>query len=170
MESYRTVSVGWANASTTPYRKFKSTDYEGGACTPLIAHWPGVIKPGAMTDQVGHIIDITPTFMDITGAEYPKEINGKKTKPVAGKSLLPVLQGKQRTPHEAIFWQFGAAKAVRQGDWKLVKLGRGDWELYDLNEDRTELNDVAEENATKAAELAALWSDWYKAARSRPKK
>jgi arylsulfatase A-like enzyme len=170
VESYRTISVGWANASNTPYRKFKSTDYEGGACTPFIAHWPGVIKPGTMTDQVGHIIDITPTFMDITGAEYPKEINGKKTKPVAGKSLLPIFQGKQRTPHEAIFWQFGAAKAVRQGDWKLVKLGRGDWELYNLKEDRTELNDVAEENSDKAAELAAMWNDWYKAARRRPKK
>jgi arylsulfatase A-like enzyme len=50
VESYRTVSVGWANASNTPYRKFKSTDYEGGIRTPFIAHWPGVIKPG-MTNQ-----------------------------------------------------------------------------------------------------------------------
>ena len=61
MESYRTVSVGWANASNTPYRKFKSTDYEGGIRTPFIAHWPGVIKPG-MFDQVGHIIAVSATF------------------------------------------------------------------------------------------------------------
>ena len=57
VESYRTVSVGWANASNTPYRKFKSTDYEGGTRTPFIAYWPGVIAPG-LTQQVGHIIDI----------------------------------------------------------------------------------------------------------------
>ena len=37
VESYRTISVGWANASNTPYRKFKSTDYEGGTRTPFIA-------------------------------------------------------------------------------------------------------------------------------------
>ncbi|MCH1438518.1 MAG: sulfatase-like hydrolase/transferase, partial [Rubripirellula sp.] len=36
VESYRTVSVGWANASNTPYRKFKSSDYEGGTRTPFI--------------------------------------------------------------------------------------------------------------------------------------
>ena len=87
VESYRTVSVGWANASNTPYRKFKSTDYEGGIRTPFIAHWPGVIKPG-MTNQVGHIIDVSATFRDITGAKYPKQIQGKKTKPPPGKSLL----------------------------------------------------------------------------------
>ena len=44
VESYRTVSVGWANASNTPYRKFKSTDYEGGTRTPFIVHWPRLIK------------------------------------------------------------------------------------------------------------------------------
>ena len=86
VESYRTVSVGWANASNTPYRKFKSTDYEGGIRTPFIAHWPGVIKPG-MTNQVGHIIDVSATFRDITGAKYPKQIQGKKTKPPALASL-----------------------------------------------------------------------------------
>ena len=58
VESYRTVGPAWANASNTPYRKYKATDYEGGNCTPFIASWPGVIKPGTMTDQVGHIIDM----------------------------------------------------------------------------------------------------------------
>ena len=168
VEGYRTISVGWANASNTPYRKFKSTDYEGGACTPFIAHWPAVIKPGTLTRQVGHIIDVTPTFMDITGATYPASINGNKTKPVAGKSLLPIFQGKQRTPHKEIYWQFGQAKAVRQGDWKLVKLGKADWELYDLSKDRTELNNVASSNTEKAAELTGLWERWYKAAKARP--
>ena len=100
VESYRTVSVGWANASNTPYRKFKSTDYEGGIRTPFIAHWPAVIKPDTMTDQVGHIIDLSATFRDITGAEYPKEINGNKTKPPVGLSLLPIFEGKEREAHK----------------------------------------------------------------------
>jgi len=34
VEGYRTVGPAWANASNTPYRKYKSTDYEGGNCTP----------------------------------------------------------------------------------------------------------------------------------------
>jgi len=159
VESYRTVSVGWANASNTPYRKFKSTDYEGGIRTPFIAHWPGMIKPGSMTEQVGHIIDISATFMDITGAEYPEKINGKNTKPPVGLSLLPIFLGKQREPHEEIYWRFNKANAVRQGDLKAIRAGKS-WELYDLRSDPTETNNLAEEHPEKTRELVEMWERW----------
>ena len=167
VESYRTVSVAWANASNTPYRKFKSTDYEGGIRTPFIAHWPGVIKPG-MTAQVGHIIDVSATFRDITGAKYPKQILGNRTKPPIGKSLLPVFKGKQREPHAEIYWHFSRANALRQGDLKVVRAGK-DWELYDLKTDPTEMHDLAKERPEKTAELAQMWEDWRQNYKNKPK-
>ncbi|UCG57300.1 MAG: arylsulfatase [Phycisphaerales bacterium] len=161
VEGYRALGPAWANASNTPYRKYKSTDYEGGACTPFIAYWPGFVKPGTITDQVGHIIDVLPTFMEIAGASYPRQLDGRKLRPVAGKSLLSVFQGKQRRGHGVLYWQFGKAKAVRIGKWKLVRYGEADWELYDLQKDRTELNDLAARHPRRVREMAAMWEDWW---------
>ena len=161
VESYRALGPAWANASNAPYRKYKSTDYEGGNCTAFIASWPGVIKPGSMTDQVGHIIDVLPTFAEIAGTACPDQINGRKLKPLAGKSLLPIFQGRQRQPHDVLYWQFGRAKAVRTGKWKLVRYGDADWELYDLEADRTELNDLAGQQPQRVKKMAAMWEAWW---------
>jgi arylsulfatase len=161
VQSYRTLGPEWANACNAPYRKYKSTDYHGGNCTPFIAYWPGVIKPDTMTDQPSHIIDILPTFMDITGAPSPIRRDGRKLKPVAGISLLPVFQGRQRQPHDTLFWQFGQAKALRRGNYKLVRYGNDPWELYDLNEDRTELDNLAEKHPDTVHHMSALWQQWF---------
>ena len=106
--------------------------------------------------------------MDITDAAYPREINGNMTKPVSGKSLLPIFRGEERTPHSELYWQFGQAKAVRQGDWKLVRLGKAPWELYNLKTDKTELNDIAGEHPEKTRELTDLWANWYTSCKEKP--
>ena len=151
VESYRTISVGWANASNTPYRKYKSTDFEGGIRTPFIAHWPAVIKPD-ITEQVGHLIDINATFRDITGAEYPKEINGRKTKLPVGKSLFPILKGKTREPHTEIYWRFGRANAIRQGTSR--RFASENHGTYDLVKDPTEIKICPKSNPRRPKNLA----------------
>lgn len=167
VESYRTVSLEWANASNTPYRKFKSTDFEGGIRTSFIAHWPEVIEPGQITDQFGHLIDISATLRDITGVAYPKEILGNKTKEPVGKSLLPIFQGKEREGHDVVYWRFGGANAVRVGDLKAVRVGKG-WELYDLAKDPTEMTDLSGTMPEKAEQFGQMWEAWKKETAKRP--
>lgn len=160
VESYRTLGRAWANACNTPYRKYKSSDYEGGNCTPFIARWPGVIERGTMTDQVAHIIDIMPTLMELAGASYPQGFDGREIKPLAGKSLLPIFEGRHREGHDWLFWQFGKARAARQGKWKLVRFGNADWQLYDLEADRTELHDIAREHPDRVERMVHAWERW----------
>ena len=160
-ESFSSYGLSWANASNTPFRLYKHWVHEGGISTPLIAHWPAVIgKGGGITSQVGHLVDIMATLVDVAHARYPGTYKGRKILPLQGKSLLPVFQGKEREGHDALFWEHEGNKAVRKGKWKLVSRYPGRWELYDMEADRTELHDLSRKEPKKAAELAALYRDW----------
>lgn len=174
VDSYRTVDLPWANASDTPFRKFKRWTYEGGIATPLIACWPGRIKRGTITHQVGHVIDILPTLCELAGIKCPTEFKGQKIIPAEGKSLTAVFEGRRRAGHEWLFWEHVGNKAARCGKWKLV--GRGDpakpgnWELYDLATDRTELKNLAKEHPERVTQMSRAWRDWAKRTNWRSKK
>ncbi len=159
--SYVAYGEPWAFASNTPFRLYKQYTHEGGSATPLIAHWPkGLAVRGALTHQAGHITDIMATCLDLAGATYPDTLNGQNIRPLVGKSLLPVLQGQEKTGHETLFWEHYGNKAVLQGKWKLVKTRVGPWELYDLETDRSELNNLVAIEVEKARELEGLYDAW----------
>ena len=159
----------WAYAQNTPFRLYKHFNHEGGISTPLIAHWPaGIAAKNEFRRQPGHLIDVMATVVEVSGAAYPKEFNGKAILPMEGRSLVPAFADKP-IEREAIYWEHEGNAAVRQGDLKLVRQGRnGAWELYDLKTDRTELHDLAQSQPAKAKELAALWRTWAERAHVLP--
>ncbi len=158
--TYLCLEVAWSNASNTPFRQHKMWTHEGGISTPLIAHWPAAIKlTGSLTHQVGHIIDIAPTLLELAGAGKPSDLDAIKP-PVTGKSLVPILHGKQREPHEFLFWEHTGNKAIRKGDWKLVAEDKGDWELFDLKNDRSELNNLANAKPDLVKQLLDDWQTY----------
>ena len=160
-EHYTSCGPGWGWAQNTPFRRYKAWVHEGGIATPLVAWWPGVIEPDTMTGQVGHVIDLMPTCVELAGARYPDSFRGNAILPVEGKSLVPVLRGQVRRPHETLCWHWAGNRAIREGQWKLVweKSARR-WELYDLEADRTELDDLADRDPERVARMSKTWLAW----------
>lgn len=159
---------GWANLSNVPFRLYKRFNHEGGISTPLIAHWPAGIKArGKVTHQVGHIVDVMATCVDIAGAEYPAERNGKAIQPMEGKSLAPIFGG-NALGSRTLFWEHEGHRAVRDGHWKLVAEHQQPWELYDMSRDRSELRDISVVNLQLTRKLERKWNEWAKRANVLP--
>ena len=158
------LGEAWASAVNTPYRYWKKESYEGGIKTPFIVNWPAGLKQQGNTinREVGHVIDILPTCLALSGAIYPAMINGYKTQKLDGRNLLPLIFGEIASVHDTLFWEHEGGRAARLGDWKVASLKGKSWELFNLAEDRTEMNNLADRFPGKVKQLDELWQAWSK--------
>ena len=161
---YQSYGPAWANASNTPFRKFKHFTEEGGISAPFIVHWPGTVAQTGQTqhDQVGNVIDIMPTVMDVAGATYPTAFKNNDIPPEEGVDLLPVIKGGPAFARGAICWEHEGNRAVRIGDWKLVAPHGEPWKLFNMAADRTELHDVSAMHPDAVKRLHAAYDAWVK--------
>jgi arylsulfatase A-like enzyme len=137
-------------ASSGPHRGFKRGLTDGGIRVPAIARWPGVIKPGTVSDHVWAFWDFLPTACELAGARVPDKLDGI--------SLAPILTGNgtQKT-HDFLYWEFhegGFKQAVRHGNWKALRLTpRQPLELYDVVADPAEKSNVAKDHPQVVARI-----------------
>jgi len=159
---WASLNQSWANVGNTPFRYYKNWSHEGGTCTPFIVYWPKM--KDSMNIKISHFsshfIDIMPTLLDITSAEYPVSFKEEKVFPYQGISLLPVWMGENVEREKTIFWQWDRGKAVRKGNFKLVSGNNGPWELYDMASDKTETINLIAEEPTITNELEMLYEKW----------
>jgi arylsulfatase A-like enzyme len=148
--------------------------YEGGIHVPLIAYWPGKIKPGQQSNHIAAAWDILPTLCEAAGIKTDKSLDGI--------SFLPTLTGRKQKPHDYLYWEYyeynynwdkPANKlprnwlenaAVRMGKWKavkkdLLKATQPVIELYDLENDPSEKSDVAAANPEVMKRIEKIFTE-----------
>jgi len=141
-------------SDTWPFTGVKGELLEGGIRVPLVVRWPGRIDAGSRSDQVMISMDFLPTFLAAAGGEVPAD-------GFDGIDLLPQLLGEAAPVERTLFWRFksNAQAAVRQGDWKYLKLGDKEF-LFNLAEDSRERAKLQDKYPDKFTELKALWEAW----------
>lgn len=168
--SNQTISNGWGWVQNTPFNLYKQTSHEGGLAVPFIVRWPKALadRAGQLSDLPAEIVDLYPTFADLTGFRYPAEHEGQALKPLTGKSFLPALTtGADFDPPPRFHW-FSQSRAWIEGDDKVVSFHNGPWQLYDLARDRTEQNDLAAAKPELTERLSRAWHAHAEAAGAPP--
>ena len=131
----------------------KGSTEEGGTRSPLIVRWPKGIKAGIKVMEITSARDLLPTLIDLAGiTETPK-------KPLDGKSLKPLLSGKENEwqPRTLISTWKGRVGA-RSQRFRLGHKGR----LFDMQNDPGQRVDMTKKFPEVARELKSSVEDFKK--------
>jgi arylsulfatase len=120
----------WPDGAMTMFHGEKGTTWEGGFRNPMMIRWPGVIKPGTVSNEIISLIDWFPTLSaaagvpDIVGKMKAGFKAGDKTFKVHldGYDFGPYFRGETpKGPRDSIMYfdQGGNLNAIRWNDWKL---------------------------------------------------
>lgn len=156
-------SRAFGGGSSGIYRGAKTSLFEGGIRVPAMISYPAKIKAGQVREQMAVGVDWLPTILDYIGEPVPE---------LVGKTLKPMIEKNEATPHQVYYWKQGLAWAVRQGDWKLLgfptdpqnraPLNADDDKLFlaNIKQDPTELTNLAKQNPEVVERLTQLYLSW----------
>jgi arylsulfatase A-like enzyme len=156
----------WARVGGTPFKKYKLWPFAGGVRDPLIISWPAVIRDhGAIRSQFVHVIDITPTVLDILGIKAPDKIDGVEQMDMHGTSIFKTFNNPYApNPRMTQFFCMRGNRAIYHNGWRAIAVHENgtdfetdNWELYHIEQDFSEEINVAEQYPEKLQELMDLW-------------
>jgi arylsulfatase len=129
----------WPDGAMTHFRSEKNTNWEGAFRAPCVVRWPGIIKPGTVTNELMSHNDWIPTFCSIAGEPDIKNklLKGYTANGINYKvhldgydqsAFLRAVSGtvgndsKVKSARDKFFYSDddGLLVAVRQGDYKYV--------------------------------------------------
>jgi arylsulfatase A-like enzyme len=144
-----------------PLREGKGYLYEGGLRVPLIVKWPGVTKPGSISEVQVISTDLFATVLEAADVKVPEGADGP--------SFLAELKGGPLGFGRYLYWHYPhysnqggkPGGAIRMDDWKLVEFyENGRRELFNVKTDPGENRNLAEakpEMVQSLDEKLGLW-------------
>ena len=151
----------------------KYTAFEAGTRVPTIAHWPGQIEPGTVSDALISQVDVLASLVVLAGGQVPETEN------LDSENMLPTLLGKSSQGRDYIVQHSSDGLSLRKGKWKYIEAGtrsgfaytrhnRGKENsmhmekpdtveyLFNLDQDPKETNNLAEEHPDKLKEMRKI--------------
>jgi arylsulfatase A-like enzyme len=159
----------------------KSDIYDGGHRIPCLARWPGRVRPGSTSDELGCLVDLLATCAGVAGVPLPENAAEDSF------DLRPALLEQPHPPiRDAVVHHSGSGMfAIRSREWKLVeglgsggftppahpqpKPGQPDVQLFDLRTDRLEQTNVAAAQPEIVRALRAKLREIQLSGRTRPR-
>jgi len=144
-------------SSCLPLKGWKGNKFEGGHRVPFVINWPKEIKAGQSYDGLTSSLDIFATSIAAAGQEK------SPGKALDGTNLLPyTTHNIEGEPHKQLFWRKEGMAAVREGDWKLIRVDDYGYRLYNLGEDLGETKDLQEKESDQLKKMKLALEDWEK--------
>ncbi len=165
--SYPVYPEGWGHADNTPFRYWKyDANGEGGTHTPLIISYPEKIKERGVREQYGHVIDLLPTTLAITGTKLPEVIKGYKQDTLHGIDLSYSISNPNASSARTIqYYEIAGNRAIYKDGWKAAAFHKGErfeddkWELFKIAEDWSESKDLSHKYPEKLVELKKVFDN-----------
>jgi len=169
------IPVGFAHAGNCPFQWTKQiASHYGGTRNGLIVHWPnGITAKGEIRTQWHHVIDITPTILDIIGLPESVTVNGVPQRPIEGVSMKYTFDdAKAPSRRTQQYFEMFGNRGIYSNGWtgvtkhrtpwltgqiKTIAFNDDVWELYDTTKDFSQAENLAAKYPDKLAELKALF-------------
>ena len=160
-------SNGRNGGSNQPLSGIKGSTMEGGMRVPMLAKWPGRIKPETVCTELATTMDLLPTFCKLAGAELPKQ-------KIDGFDITNLMLGNEDAESEYesfLYYRRRQLQAIRMGDWKYhlpLEATHPNWttpkterpgrpaKLVNLKDDPRELKDVSKSNPEVVTKMQTI--------------